>query len=192
MKRFWLFALLLIAAPLLTTGCVGSLFGINLTAVGEKTALERQVLGTYEQIGRDLSVYASVRGVDPSGALKEPPASTDSQRATMLALNNRRYNRDDLELLLTAGAVGEGNDGLLSIRNDAAVTASTIGEELARQVIVEENRDRVTILSRLQETTPGVTEANRADVAWVFATLNHDLAPAGASIQRRDGTWVTK
>lgn len=185
-------SILLLAFSILQAGCAGNLFGINLTAVGEKTALEKQVLGSYEQIGRDLSVYASVRGVDPSGSLKEPPPATESQQATMAALNNRRYNRDDLDILLSAGAIGEASNGLVVVRDEATLKATSIGEELARQVIAEENKDRETILERLVATTPGVTEANREDVAWVFATLNHDLAPTGTPIQRRDGSWVIK
>lgn len=182
-------ALLLLAIGSLT-GC-SRLLGINLNIVGEKTSLERQVLGTYKELGQDLAVYASVRGVEPDGSLAPPTPMTDSQRAVLQAINNRRYNRDDLDAILAAGVVGEGSDGLL-VKRDNAGRPAPLRADLMEQIIEEENRDRRTILDRLMATTPGVTELERRDVAWIFAGLNQDLAPAGSSIQARDGSWSTK
>jgi hypothetical protein len=183
---------LLAAVALSTSGCVGKLFGVNLFAVGEKSALEQQVLGTYEQVGRDLAVYASVRGVAPDGSLKEPPPITSSQQAAIQAMNNRRYNRDDLEVILLSGAVGEGNDGLLALLDENRLARTSLGMELSRQVIAEENADRRTLIDRLMLTTPGVTETDRPEVSWIFATLNQQLAPTGSSLQTRAGEWSTK
>ena len=59
-------------------------------------------------------------------------------------------------------------------------------------MVEEENRDRATLLARLMETTPGVTESDRGEVAWILATLNQQAAPKGATLQGRDGTWRTK
>jgi hypothetical protein len=47
-------------------------------------------------------------------------------------------------------------------------------------------------MDRLLRTVPGLTPAGTDDVRWVFASINHDLAPIGAQIQRRDGTWLSK
>lgn len=185
------FASLLLAAAL-SAGCAGSLLGINLFVVDEKTALEQQVLGTYESIGTDLSSYGSVRGVNPDGSINPPPPMTDSQREVMRAMNNRRYNRDDVNLMLQEGIVGEGSDGLLVILADPIPAAGGLTPTLAREVINEENNDRRTILERLMQTTPGVTEADRPEVQRIFATLNRDLAPAGARIQQADGGWSVK
>lgn len=180
------------ALPIMLTGCGGRLLGINLVVVGEQTALERQVLGTYEEIGSDLAAFSSVRAVDPEGNLVEPPAMTESQSAVMRALNNRRYNRDDLDLLLRERILREGNDGFLSFQEGVDAGASSLGAEMTRQIIEEENRDRATLIDRLVLTTPGVTEDDRPEVAWIFATLNQQAAPAGSHIQQRDGEWRVK
>lgn len=184
----FLTALALVAS---LTGC-SRLLGINLNIVGEKTSLERQVLGTYEELGTDLAVYASVRGVQPDGSLAAPTPMTESQRAVLQAINNRRYNRDDLDAILLSGAVGEGNDGLLVARENPTGPAVALKPELVAQIVDEENRDRQTIIGRLMATTPGVSEGNRGDVGWVFAGLNQDLAPTGSAIQARDGSWSVK
>lgn len=182
-------ALLLV---LVGTGCAQRLFGINLFVVGEKTSLEQQVLGNYAEIGRDLSAYASVRGVDTDGSLKPAPRTTDSQAQVLQALGNRRYNRDDLDTLLAGGVVGEGRDGKLVLLQQEPQAVGQMTPELVATLISEENRDRGIILERLMQTTPGVKEGDAAEVAWIFATLNQDLAPAGARIQTKAGAWKSK
>ncbi|CAN5382616.1 hypothetical protein BH09SUM1_BH09SUM1_03240 [soil metagenome] len=189
MKRIAIALLLLSTMQL--SGCLGKLFGINLTVVGEKTALEKQVLGTYQEIGRDLASYASVRGVNEDGTLKPSPEVTDSQRAVLQALNDRQYNRDDLQTMLRAGVLGEANTGLVVILRDPA-PGDEIPPKLAQEVFTEENADRATVLGRLMQTTPGVTEKDRAQVEWIFTTLNEDLAPAGSRVQDQSGAWRTK
>lgn len=190
-KRISAFVILF-AAPVLFGACSGPFLGINLQVVGEKTALERQVLGTYEEIGRDLSAYASVRGVNPDGTMRTPPRTTDSQAEVLQAFSNRKYNRDDLDTLLTNGIVGEGMDGMLAAPGAEAATDSSLNPALVSELISEENRDRAVIIERLMKTTPGVTEVDRAEVGWIFATLNQELAPAGARLQTKTGEWKTK
>lgn len=183
--------LLMMALLFPLSGCGGRLFGVDLVFVGEQTALERQVLGTYEEIGRDLATFASVRAVDPDGNIVEPPPMTASQTEVMQALNNRRYNRDDVDVLLASRVMREGNDGMVSINPDAP-EAWPLQERMVQQIVEEENRDRDVILARLMRTTPGVQEGDREEVAWILATLNHQAAPPGSLVQDRDGSWRTK
>ena len=191
-RRRWMSCVAIVSGLVLPAGCGGKLFGINLFVVGERTALERQVLGTYEELGRDLASFASVRGVDPEGNIKPAVPTTDSQQAVLQALSNRRYNRDDVHSLLQSGFVGEGNDGMLIVMPNGSASQTDLEPPLVNTVLEEENADREVILQRLLESTPGVTEQDRAEVAWIFATLNQELAPPGAMIQTREGNWVRK
>lgn len=179
----------LLAAALLAAGC-GRLFDVNLFVVGEQTALEKQVLGTYSALGEDLLVHASVRGVAEDGSLKVPPPATASQRAAFDAMRNREYNRDDVDALLAAGIVGEGIDGMLAPRPEPHGVVDLTAEERTRAV-EEENRDRVAVLARLVETS-GTGEADRAAVAAIFAGINRDAAPRGAWVERAAGQWSRK
>lgn len=174
----------------LAAGC-GGLLNVNVMVVDQQTALERQVLGTYEQLGEDLALFASVRAVEPDGTLAAPPEVTDSQAAALAALNNRRYNRDDLDALLRSGAVGEGNQGLLLVR-DANILEAALPNGLGPRVLEEENADRRVLLRRLVETTPGATPADAPRIAAIFARLNRDLAPEGAPVQDEEGQWQTR
>jgi len=177
---------------ILGTGCGGSLLGINVFVVDQKTALERQVLGSYEAIGADLASFASVRGVNPDGTMKPERKMTDNQRAVLMAMNNRRYNRDDLDTLLAAGVVGETRNGLLERRNAETPVPPNVDPRVADAVIAEENADRRIIVDRLVETTPGVKPGQRGEVEFIFARLNQDLAPVGSPIQDASGAWSRK
>lgn len=181
----------LVAFLFVLSGC-RSLVDVDLTFVGEQSALERQVLGNYSAIGRDLTLYASVRAVQPDGTLAPSLEMTSSQQAVLQAFNNRKYNRDDVDRMLEAKAVGEGNDGFLKVRTIENAVNQETSEELLRQIIEEENSDRAIIIERLVTTTPGVTESQNAEIAWIFATLNAELAPEGSLIQNRDGEWQEK
>lgn len=190
MKKSHVFGIL--AATLVAAGC-SSLLNVSLNVVGEQTALEKQVLGTYKSLGEDLMIYSSVRGVDESGALKTPPASTDSQRAACAAMRNREYNRDDIRRILAAGVAGEGNDGRLVLRKEAATeTVEGLTRAQVLELIEEENADRMVIVERLAATTPNVTGAQRTQIGGVFAQLNHEIAPAGTWLQNPDGSWRRK
>lgn len=189
-KRILLPVLLAAIALATATGCTGNLFGLNLFIVGEQTSLEKQVLGTYSALGEDLLVYSSVRGVDPNGRIAPRPETTESQRAAFAAMRNREYNRDDIDRMLASKVAGESNTGTL-VRRDGSAAAIGFSDADIDRLIGEENTDRDAVLKRLMETS-GTTDAQRAEVAWIFARLNQDSAPANTWVQRRDGTWSVK
>ena len=58
---------------LVLAGCGGKVIDVNVTIVDQKTALENQILGSYEELGNDVLLLASVRSVDEEGKLKNPP-----------------------------------------------------------------------------------------------------------------------
>lgn len=183
--------ILLLLALLLSAGC-GSLLNIRLFVVGRQTALERQVLGTYEDLGQDVLSFSSVRGVSPDGELVTPPPATPSQAGAMRAMRNREYNADDVQAILLSGIAGEGNDGMITRRTETITAVGTMSAELVQRVINEENEDRRVLIRRLLATTPGVTDADAPEVIQIFAGIQSDAAPTGAWIQDRNGNWRRK
>jgi len=180
------------ALALMASACGGRLVDVDLFVVSEQTALERQVLGSYRALGSDLAAYSSVRGVEPDGTLKIPPPATASQAASMRALQELAYNRDDVDEMLVAGVIGEGRNGLLVAQNVPLPPVGRITADLVARVVEEENASRQVLITRLMATVPGVREEQRAEVEWIFATMNRDTAPTGSPVQNRDGTWSTK
>jgi hypothetical protein len=173
-------------------GCGGPFLGVNVFVVGERTSLEKQVLGNYRALSSDFESFGSVRGVDEFGRVKEPPKITDSKQASIRAMQNRAYNRDDVDSFLIEGLAGEDNRGRLTLFEEALGKAAPQRQTFVRSVVDEENRDRETLIQRLMRTTPGVTPQDEGRVRALFASLNRDTAPEGSPIQLEDGTWSVK
>jgi hypothetical protein len=117
------------------------------TSYGAETAIERQLLGAYEELDQDLILASSVRG-----DVAAPPGSYESVKA--LAIEGRAlqtFNQDDLELLETKGCVVEALDA--TIRAAPCPYTDAPDEEAQRaartrtRVIAEENRARKNILT---------------------------------------------
>jgi len=61
-----------------------TLANVNVEVMSERTALENQILGTYNSLDKEMLLLASVRGVDFMGNIKRPPKhSKDHQEAVM-------------------------------------------------------------------------------------------------------------
>ncbi len=172
------------------SSCRGGL--LNVFVVPEQTVLENQVIGTYEDLGRELTVYASVRAIQPDGSLTPAPPTTPSRQAALDAMRNRLYNEDDVQFLLRNDVVGEGRFGLLTRRVTELSPVGTLTPDAIQLIIEEENNDRMVLIQRLIRTTPGVSEEDRPEVEWIFATLNQDAAPSGAWIEDQQGQWRRK
>ncbi|HKK67753.1 MAG TPA: hypothetical protein VJ946_06055, partial [Bacteroidales bacterium] len=61
--------ILMITAVL--SGC--TLAKVDVEMVSERTALENQVLGSYNSLDSQMLLAASVRGVDATGNISRPP-----------------------------------------------------------------------------------------------------------------------
>ena len=68
---------------LVLAGCGGKLMDVNVTIVDQKTALENQILGSYEELGNDVLLLASLRSVDEEGKLK---SATEIPKGKLRAL----------------------------------------------------------------------------------------------------------
>lgn len=173
-------------------GCSGPLIGVNVEVVDEKTLLERQILGSYEELSQELVLLASVRGVDEEGRLKPLPYMPTGKERAIRAAQSREFNRDDVEMMKADSCVGENREGLLSVRACTKAEKDPAYVRLRKQVVEEENRDRQIILARVIETNEEMKAEDMPKLQRVFAQMNRDAAKKGEMIQLDDGQWVPK
>ena len=62
---------LIVASVFFLSGC--TLADVKVNVVSQRTALENQVLGSYNSLSDEVLLVASVRGVEPSGTIKPLP-----------------------------------------------------------------------------------------------------------------------
>jgi len=172
-------------------GCK-NLAKVEVTLIDERTQLENQVLGAYEELNDDLALVASVRGVDEDGQTRVPPPASASQKRSLRAMQNREFNRDDIESFKREGAVGENNQGLLSFFETAKTAADAKHKAFVEAKVKEENDDRKIVMGRVIEVTPGLELKDLPEVKKIMAKRNRDGAVIGEKIQLETDEWTVK
>ena len=101
----------------------------------------------------------------------------------------------EIDRLRDSGAVGEGNNGMLVVREEKLLTPD------AKRLLAQENENRRTVINgmtraiirinrvpeneqNLRQVTPQATEQ--------FAAIRRDSAKKGWWIQLQDGNWIRK
>ena len=169
-------------------GCSGPLVGV--TVVDERTALENQVLGTYQELNQEVLLLASVRYIDPNGKLKPTPELPDGKKRVARALQRISFNKDDLNRYKAEGIIGENNMGGVTLLAPDKVKPAD--RQFVENLIKEENEDRQVVMNRVIETNETLQQKDLLRVKKMFASLNRDKALKGERLQLDDGTWIQK
>ncbi len=185
-------------ALLALAGC--TLAQVKVAVVSERTALENQVLGTYNALDTEMLLVASVRGVDSTGRIQAPPRRSGEADDAMRALQILAFHADDLEAFKRLGWVGENADGLLTSfpqtreggPEDLKAFARRYSAEEFASVVGEINRAREVVMRRVIALNEDLTEGDLPRVRRVFGQLNAQNALPGEKIQRPDGAWAVK
>ncbi len=163
-----------------------------MTIVDQKTALENQILGSYEELGNEVLLLASVRSVDEEGKLKPVIEIPKGKREALRAMQRQEFNHDDIQEFKRTLCAGEGNDGLLKYIDNERTLKDPKFKEFVMAIIKEENEDRLTVLKRIVATNENFSENDLPKVQKISASLNRDNALAGEKIQSDEGKWATK
>jgi len=194
MRRY----ILLGPAFLFLFGC--TLAKVNVNVVSERTALENQVLGSYNSLDQDMLLMASVRGVDPLGRVQTPPRRSREHRDAMEGMQVMAFHADDVDAFKRLGWVGENNEGLLTpfpmdkedIPEELMEFASRYGGDEFNAVVKEVNQAREKVINRVVEINEDFTKDDLPEIRKVFGKINRENALPGEKVQSEDGKWVEK
>jgi uncharacterized protein YdbL (DUF1318 family) len=192
--RSWIAGGALLTACAASTGC--SLLipdvKVNVNVYDQRTQLENQVRGTYEELSDELLLVASVRGIDPNGKLTKPPPLAAGKEEALRAAQSREFNRDDIEQLMAQGCAGETSEGGVASRPCPQTEQDARYRAFAESLLAEENADRLVLMRRVIATNSDLTDADLGQVRKIFADLNHENARPGWWVQQGDGSWTKK
>lgn len=182
-------------APLAVLGLIG-LLALNcsvkapeVNVTGEKTALENQVIGTYQEIEQDAWTLASVRSTKPG---QQQPAMSGEKKRVLEAVQGRKFNKDDIDEFKKAEIVGESNQGLLEIRNYQKLESDPEMKNRVTKIVATENEYRRVIMDRIIVLNDSAAQAGTDTVAKIFAKMNQDNSEPGTWIQTGEGKWLKK
>lgn len=188
MKKISLPAIFLI----LTSLSCANMVQVKIDVVDQRTALENQAIGTYQEMKGDLLLLASVRSIDAGGKLVPVPPIPQGKREAIRAMQRSEFNRDDIERLKSQGVFGEGKDGYLAFVKPPETVADPKTAQFAISLLAEENADRKTTYARIAELNENFREGEISKVEAVMAGLNRDTAKEGEWVQQDNGDWVRK
>jgi hypothetical protein len=163
----------------------------NVNITGEKTVIERQIIGDYMEIEKDAWAISSVRTTvaqrNISGKMAGDP---ELFKYTKI----REFHSDKINEYKKEGAIGENNKGFIQYMETKKYEISSAEKKILLTVIEEENIARREIFSRFIYLSKGsMAEKNEvAAFGRMFAEEQRGFALKGEWIQQNSGAWERK
>jgi len=191
-KIFFVLSLLVVC------GC--TLAEVNVEILSERTALENQVLGTYNSLDSQMLLAASVRGVDSSGNITQPPSHSQDYKDATSAMQILDFHSDDMDNFKRLGWAGENNQGFIEafemeknkVPEDIKGFAEQYTAEEFNYVISRINESREFIMNRVIYMNENLSDADLPEVKKILGKINAENALPGEKIQLEDGKWKLK
>jgi hypothetical protein len=186
--------------PVFLTPACGPAASVNVNVVGSRTALENQVLGSYQALDEDLALVASVRAIDPTGKIQEPPPVTREKEEALDAARTLQFYQGDLADLKAMKWVAEKRDGEIAVLpydrgktpKEYAEVQKRIKDEEVKDIAGKVNAARMVTWKRIIETSESLKEDDLPKVREIFGKLNYDSAKPGEMIEGADGKFEPK
>lgn len=168
--------------PIFLFGCAFE-FQVN----SQRTTLEKQVLGSYQELEDDFILSSTVRGQSQ----KSQGNLSESRRKAIFAKMNQDFNRDDLEELKDKAILGEAADGTVQLmpKHFYGANVSHKDIDLAQKISKEENDNRSDIWLEIIASNPNLRSLDLDKVRKSYARMQRDRSMPGHYIQNIDGTW---
>lgn len=162
---------------------------IQLT--GEKTVIERQMVGDYRELEKDAWMVSSAK--TNVGKSKGSPMSGGDE-LLFKAMRVREFNADKIRGYKDEGALGEGANGLVAYVQNKKYEASPSLKALLIRVIEDENAARRQIFERslTKSAKEKATDEQIQAFGKMFAQEQTALAIKNDWIQEKSGQWVRK
>ncbi len=187
-------AILILAAGPFIWGCSSTPSCLNVVPpkvnlTGEKTVIERQIIGDYEEIEKDAWAVSSVKR--PSTGT-EPEVKKTADSEMLKAMNIREKNLPIIRDHKNSGALGESNKGYLSYIKNEKYESNRLLKNQLLDLIKSENSARKTIFTRATLTGGKPDEAKASAFGAEFSRELQALAQKNDWIQNNEGNWVRK
>ncbi len=159
---------------------------------GEKTVIERQITGDYNEVEKDAWAVSSVKTLPRETEQAKPAASADQE--LFMALKIREFHLEKISAYKKEGSLGETRTGLVQYIPVDEYEKNRDRREILLSVIKNENDARMTIFRRstFLALKREATEEEIASFGNQFAKEQRALALKNEWIQDDNGRWGRK
>ena len=174
------------------TGCSSGCLVIappDIHMTGQKTVIERQIVGEYKELEKDAWIISSVNN---SLGGNSQSGSQVVNRKLYVAMQVREFNKKAIRGYKDKGIVGETSEGLLKVMSKKGLSKPDVTKLNA--IVKEENRTRNEIFT-ISLTMIKKNDISKEEIKAFgreFADEQRALAKTGDWIQMKNGSWVKK
>jgi len=169
----------------------------NVNLTGEKTVIERQIVGDYMELEKDAWTVSSVK---TTAGRKNISGKMSGDPELFKFMKVREFHFDKIKEYKSESAVGEGNTGYIQYMETKKYESSPAEKKILSTVIEEENRARKEIFSRsiflsknADSQKDGAPQKEEIDsFGRAFAEEQRGLAGRDEWIQEKSGKWARK
>jgi uncharacterized protein YdbL (DUF1318 family) len=187
------------ASAVMLCGCAGMsdrscclIAAPEIHITGEKTVIERQIVGDYRELESDAWVISSVKtDVQKSKGSAILPGGDE---VLFRAMKVREYNEGYIRAYKDEGALGEAYTGYVAYREHRKYEGEPEEKARLQRVLLDENEARKTIFERSLALS-GDAKPSAGKVAAFgaqFAGEQAALAKKGDWLQEKSGRWMQK
>ncbi len=159
---------------------------------GEKTVIERQIIGEYKELEKDAWVISSIRTTVHRTQGSSTAAASDPE--LFKAMKIREFHYDKIRSYKDEGALGESNTGYVSYIKINKYENSASEKNVLLKVIEEENNARRSIFTKAVQNVKNdkPDEDTITGLGKIFADDQADSALKNDWIQNKNGQWQRK
>jgi hypothetical protein len=186
-----LICLLIIASFSRCSSCIG-IVPPKIHITGEKTVIERQIIGEYRELEKDAWIISSIRTTVQRTQGSNTATASDPE--LFKAMKVREFHYDKIRIYKNEGALGEANTGYAAYIKTQKFEDSEADKNVLLKVIDEENSARKTIFTKALENLKKEEPEDDAISALgkIFAEEQAASALKNDWIQGKDGQWQRK
>ncbi len=201
MRPYYGIIMLITMLPVFFAGCAGSEKSVPscclvttpaVILTGEKTSIERQIVGDYKELEKDAWIISSASTNVQRGQGVSVAEGSDEE--LIKAIKIRELHKDKIREYKNEGSVGEMNDGFIQYREAYKYERDNNSKKILSAVIDEENKARRIIFTRslLKSGIEKPVEDDIAAFGRTFAEEQRALAAKNDWIQEKSGVWIKK
>jgi len=216
MRIFSVHGILIVAAGLVLSACFGTIVVPPVTITGQKTAIERQIIGEQTELEKDVWMISSAKTAEHAD-LENKPKETRRNLEKENQYTYRAFLKFDLfsghlSQLKKDKVVGENNKGYVSnLLNEKAEIPAEAKQKYAADLADEPEKGRPyrTLIQTVKEINEGRTlaakgyvisqkrankdfKATEKEVLLSQKDKYHQAALRGEMVQGEDGAWSEK
>ncbi len=164
----------------------------DITLTGEKTAIERQIIGDYKELEKDAWTVSSVKSSIQKGEGSSGVSGGDME--LLRAMKVRELHEPKIRKYKDEGAIGERNNGLIVYKKTSKYEKDRGQKRILSIVIEEENKARKTIFKRslIGSGVEKPAEDEISSFSEVIAEEQRAMAKKNDWIQEKSGRWIKK